>query len=494
MTESIIGSKRPILKASSSLLRLIESKLNNIKDLIVQRLSAGGLPRTADELLDFEKFAQERSCELVNAVTAAVLLGLNEDETFRTAAQAAFTGDGRFRNGGTRSTTVRLPGGGTVQLRTPYLARKRGKRRGRRRGVGRRGSGGSGVFPVLVCLGICWGTTPALASAVAREATDSSSYGCARESLAARGIALDVKVIRRLTMALGNGGLKVRQARIEEARQGKTTDEFKGKKIVVGVDGGRLRSRVPRIRGRRKNETNRRGFDCPWREPKCFVIYEIDEKGRKKRTKLPMYDATLGNCDAVFEIITAELKLRGARYASLLLFLADGAEWIWDRIPDLVKELGIDPRRVFKGVDFYHAVENLEEAAELRSGWNKKKRKRWVKRMKKLLWRGKVEKVIEEIGQLCVGRNAKALRTKCKYFVDRKDLMAYAKLRKRHLPIGSGSVESAVRRIVNLRLKGCGIFWLQENSEAMLYLRAHLKAGRWDEMVRTTFTHVSVAA
>lgn len=430
----------------------------------------------------------------MNAVTEAVLRGLNEDETFRTAAQAAFTGDDRFRNGGTRSTTVRLLGGGTIQLQTPYLARRRGKRRGRRRGVGRRGKGGSGVFPVLLCLGIRWGATPAVASAVAREATDSASYECARQSLAARGIDMDVKVIRRLTMALGNGGLKVRQARIEEARQGKTTDEFKGKRIVVGVDGGRLRSRVPRKRGRRKKETNRRGFDCPWREPKCFVIYEIDEKGRKKRTTLPIYDATLGNCDAVFEIITAELKLRGARQASLLVFLADGAEWIWDRIPDLVKELGIDPCRVLKGVDFYHAVENLQAAAELRTGWSKKKRKRWVKRMKKLLWRGKVEKVIEEIDRLCVGPKAKDLRTKRDYFVDRKDLMAYAKLRKRHLPIGSGSVESAVRRIVNLRLKGPGIFWRDENSEPMLYLRAHLKAGRWDEMVRATFTNVSVAA
>lgn len=490
----IIGSRGVKLKASPALLAAIDAKLNHIKQLTLQGLSSQGLPRTAEEWYAFEKSLLERSCELVNAVTEAVLRGLNEDETFRTAAQAAFTGDDRFRNGGTRSTTVRLLGGGTIQLQTPYLARRRGKRRGRRRGVGRRGKGGSGVFPVLLCLGIRWGATPAVASAVAREATDSASYECARQSLAARGIDMDVKVIRRLTMALGNGGLKVRQARIEEARQGKTTDEFKGKRIVVGVDGGRLRSRVPRKRGRRKKETNRRGFDCPWREPKCFVIYEIDEKGRKKRTTLPIYDATLGNCDAVFEIITAELKLRGARQASLLVFLADGAEWIWDRIPDLVKELGIDPCRVLKGVDFYHAVENLQAAAELRTGWSKKKRKRWVKRMKKLLWRGKVEKVIEEIDRLCVGPKAKDLRTKRDYFVDRKDLMAYAKLRKRHLPIGSGSVESAVRRIVNLRLKGPGIFWRDENSEPMLYLRAHLKAGRWDEMVRATFTNVSVAA
>jgi hypothetical protein len=492
--QSIIGSTDVRLNPSPALLETIGAKFNEFKQLTLDTLASQGLPQTAEEFYAFEKCFQQRTCELVNGVVGAVVEGLNAEETFRKAAQAVFGRDGRFRNAGTRSTTIHLPGGGTIQVETPYFAKRRGKRRGRRRGKGRRGNGGSGIFPVLLLLGIRWGATPAVASTVAREAADSASYECARESLAARGINLDVKVIRRISMALGREGLKVRQARIEAARRGETSDEFKGKRIVVGVDGGRLRSRVPRLRGRRKAKTKRRGFDAPWREPKCFVIYEIDEKGRKKRGTRPIYDATLGNCDAVFEILLAELKLRGARHAALLLFLADGADWIWDRIPALVKELGIDPRRVRKGLDFYHAVEHLDAVAELRKGWDKKRRKRWLKRMKRLLWNGKVEKVIAEIGQLCGGPKSKDLRKERDYFVDRKDLMAYAKLRRRHLPIGSGSVESAVRRIVNLRVKGCGIFWREENAEAMLYLRAHLKAGRWDETVRATFPHVSQAA
>ncbi len=40
-----------------------------------------------------------------------------------------------------------------------------------------------------------------------------------------------------------------------------------------------------------------------------------------------------------------------------------------------------------------------------------------------------------------------------------------------------------MRRVVNLRLKGPGIFWRQPCAEAMLHLRAYLKAGRWDELV-----------
>ena len=48
--------------------------------------------------------------------------------------------------------------------------------------------------------------------------------------------------------------------------------------------------------------------------------------------------------------------------------------------------------------------------------------------------------------------------------------------------MGSGAVESAVRRVVNLRMKGNSIYWLPEHAEAMLHIRAFLKAGRWDEL------------
>ena len=43
-------------------------------------------------------------------------------------------------------------------------------------------------------------------------------------------------------------------------------------------------------------------------------------------------------------------------------------------------------------------------------------------------------------------------------------------------------MESAIRRVVNLRMKGPGIFWQEENAERMLLLRCRLKSGRWDEL------------
>ncbi|MCI5148216.1 MAG: hypothetical protein D3916_02235 [Candidatus Electrothrix sp. MAN1_4] len=66
--------------------------------------------------------------------------------------------------------------------------------------------------------------------------------------------------------------------------------------------------------------------------------------------------------------------------------------------------------------------------------------------------------------------------------------MFYADVANEGLPIGSGLVESAIRRVVNLRLKGASLFWLKETAEAMLYLRAHYKAGRWNMLREHIFS------
>ena len=44
---------------------------------------------------------------------------------------------------------------------------------------------------------------------------------------------------------------------------------------------------------------------------------------------------------------------------------------------------------------------------------------------------------------------------------------------------GSGAVESSIRRVVNLRMKGNSIFWKEDSANNMLFLRSYYKAGRW---------------
>jgi hypothetical protein len=126
-------------------------------------------------------------------------------------------------------------------------------------------------------------------------------------------------------------------------------------------------------------------------------------------------------------------------------------------------------------VDFYHAVEHVKAAAETQKKWTETQRKAWIKKQRSRLYRGAVAKAIEDMEQL----RGKKSKTETAYFVLRKEQMQYSAFKKAGWPIGSGAVESAMRRIVNLRLKGAGMFWLQANAEHVLLLRCYAKAGRW---------------
>jgi hypothetical protein len=66
--------------------------------------------------------------------------------------------------------------------------------------------------------------------------------------------------------------------------------------------------------------------------------------------------------------------------------------------------------------------------------------------------------------------------------------MQYETFRAAGLPIGSGSIERGVRRIVNLRLKDASLFWLPANAEEIVYLRCQIKSGRWVTFVKAVLT------
>ncbi len=105
-----------------------------------------------------------------------------------------------------------------------------------------------------------------------------------------------------------------------------------------------------------------------------------------------------------------------------------------------------------------------------------------------------MDQVIEAVCKICRGRNSKKIRTQRNYFVRNRNRMLYAKIKEMKLPIGSGAVESAIKRVVNLRLKGASIYWRKENAEAMLMLRSYYKAGRWNILKNMTNSHLALCA
>ena len=458
-------------------------------ETFLERPSSDGMLRCEEEVLRLLQWSASQ-------VVAGIVGYLHRSPGLVAAAVAAGRrrAHGKLRHQGLRATPVRFLGGARVMIDTPYLSRELRGRRGRRRGHGRRGPTGSGSYPVLEALGIWDQATPALLSEVSRQAVRTSSFEEAHQALAERGVVLDEKSVWSLTHKVGEQALASREDRIQAAATGAVyTEEFVGERVVLSTDGGRIRCREGGQRGRRNRRQGRR-FRTPWREPKLVIAYVIDAKGRRDRSQAPLYDGTMGDADRAFEILVAELKLRGAARAKEIILTADGARWIWDRADDLARALGLTPKQIVKVADFYHAVEHLSAIAELCATWSEKERAAWVRRMRRHLRAGRVEKVIAAARLLRRGRNAGKIGTEIRYFESRAPLMRYDQFKRRGIPLGSGAVESAIRRVVNLRMKGAATFWRGENAERMLHLRCYLKAGRWGEIMQRVLTRSPVGS
>ena len=352
----------------------------------------------------------------------------------------------------------------------------------RRQGPRRAGKRYAGLYAGLVVLGIYDRCTPALAAEVSLFAAMLGSLAEAQDVLANRGVALDTKTIRLIAYHYA--------ARARLAQQIEHTmfeDSVAGRRVVISSDGGRLRLRETK-RGP-KTTKGRRRYTGAWREPKVLIIYVVDAEGKREASFAPVIDATLQGPDAVFALLHTYLQRLAITQADQVLFIADGAPWIWKRVPLLVHALGLAAEQVHELLDFSHAVQRLGQVATLRKDWNARARARWRTQQRHWLLQGKVDQVIAAVRPLCRGRNSKAIRTHREYFIKNQSRMAYAKLMAMKLPIGSGAIESTVRRVVNLRLKGPSIFWCRASAEAILLLRSYYKAGRWNLLKHMATSH-----
>jgi Family of unknown function (DUF6399) len=255
-----------------------------------------------------------------------------------------------------------------------------------------------------------------------------------------------------------------------------------GRRVVISSDGGRLRLRETK-RGPKTPKGRRRSTGA-WREPKVLLVYVVDAEGKRDATFVPVRDATLTGPDAVFALLRTSLQRLEITQADHVLCSADGAPWIWKRVPRLVQAWGLAAAQVDELLDFYHAVQHLGQVAALRTDWRATARARWRTQQRRFLLQGQGEQVIAAGQAICQGRNSKALRKQRDYFIKNQSRMAYAKLLAMKLPIGSGALESAVRRVMNLRLQGSSLFWCRASAEAILLLRSYYKAGRWNLLKR----------
>ncbi len=430
-------------------------------------------------LKEKEEKIREQALILAGQCIAILLYNLSQSQEvlLHSVTQTQGWWHPRTRRHGYKKRQILTIGNVEVTLKLPYVVERRNERKGKRKSLHQ------GFYPFLRWLGMEEGLTPLVWSTIAKYGTISSSFETARSTLIDWGINISLKRIERLTYHFGKVGLSQRQSKLFNLKIGNlpTGKVLKDLRVVIAVDGGRTRIRINK-KGRRNSQTNRHGFTGEWIEPKLLTIYAVDAQGKKIKTgEIPVTnDGTYENYQFFLEILKMHLVDLGISHAQEVLLIADGAEWIWKHIPPLLESLGLT-NEIYQLIDFYHVTEHLQLFASA-AFTQDAERKKWMKTAKKYLKKGKITTLIEEMTSLThqASEESRKIMTAQINYLTKADSVCrlnYAKVSAKQMPIGSGAVESLIRQVVNLRLKGNGKFWLKNN--ALNHLTCSLSMGGW---------------
>ena len=230
--------------------------------------------------------------------------------------------------------------------------------------------------------------------------------------------------------------------------------------LYVGVDGSMISTR-----------------EEGWKEVKLARLFKSSDCLNPNTTSSYLtqsqYVAHLGNsrefCQKAEDVIDAYGSLK-----ERLVFLTDGATWIKNWIEDSYSDsIAI--------LDYYHACEHLHAFAES-SFKDSELREKWFKEQKNLLYDSGVEQVIENIWATSASESEKERLVN--YYQGNISRMDYRKYRTIGCGIiGSGSIESAHRTVIQKRMKLSGQHWSKTGSKNMLRLRVFSMNKQWHKII-----------
>jgi hypothetical protein len=236
----------------------------------------------------------------------------------------------------------------------------------------------------------------------------------------------------------------------------------------------------------------KKGEDKPehedWRDMKVLCWYEVEtvapaQRSTRQRAKAAREQAVLRakNMRYFCDITDADTfgKLLWATGCSVnadlspeLVFLGDGAVWIWNLVSRYYPH-------AIQIVDWFHAEEHLKEVA-VAAFATLSERTAWQESITQLLWDGQVEDVIgafEHLADACL-KAQKAIT----YFTSNMERMRYDKFRADGYMIGSGTIESSCKQIVTHRLKLPGAQWEVAGAIQTAKARTAWLSGSWQSL------------
>lgn len=250
-------------------------------------------------------------------------------------------------------------------------------------------------------------------------------------------------------------------------------------RLYGSIDAAKVRIEPRPKKGEEKEEHE------DWRDMKMLCWFETEvvppsQRSKRQQKKAAREQTALRARDMQYfcDITKAETfgKLLWATGCTLnadlcpdLVFLGDGAVWIWN----LVTQYYPHAKQI---VDWYHAEEHLEIVATAAFS-DLAQRTIWLKETAQALWDGQVEDVVaacEALARTCISASQAI-----PYFSNNMERMRYDRFRAAGYMIGSGTIESGCKQIISQRLKLPGAQWVVSGAVRTAKARAAWLSQQW---------------
>jgi hypothetical protein len=283
--------------------------------------------------------------------------------------------------------------------------------------------------------------------------------------------------------------LDIQTSQNEQALQARLREERQVPKRLYGSIDAATPALAGGAREVRIEPRARKGKPVPahedWRDMKVGCWYQAEavsalrqsarqrqkaqREGTVFRTTHHQYYCDIAHVDSFGKLVWATGCHVSAELATELVFVCDGATWIWD----LVEQYYPNAVQI---VDWYHAEDRLQRVADAVFP-SPAQRQVGLAPVVESLWQGQVEEVVFACKRLA--RQHDEARQAATYFANNHHRMRYDVFRTQGYLIGSGTIESGCKQIVTQRLKRAGAQWIVEGAVLTAKARAAWLSGNW---------------
>ena len=219
-----------------------------------------------------------------------------------------------------------------------------------------------------------------------------------------------------------------------------------------------------------------------WREAKLGSWYRTEEAPEEEppgewelHAEAIEYYGDIKEAESFGRLVYLTGRQRGAHRAEELIFIADGAQWIWN----VVEEHFPDAVQI---VDWYHATEYIWEVAHAAYGEGSDMAQEWAAARLDELWHGDFDDVLRAFRDHVTPEwDEDPARRAINYFQNNRHRMCYPAFRDQGYQIGSGTIESGCKRVIGARLKQAGMTWTGDGARQVIKARALHLSGQWDD-------------